>query len=151
MMSLKYSLTKEDYSNYYAYIMWDAPDKKKSHLKYYLRQLLVNGGIIVLLFYTGLFQSQQTYFYLYIGVLVLVMGVQIFSARNRVKKQAEKITEDINNSSFFNAVEIQVSETGLISKDSLKECKYSWAAFIRKQENEKVAKAKKDSPVFKLR
>ena len=116
MISVKYSLTKDDYISYYLYMMWDAPERKTSRLKYYSRQILVNGGIIAILAYTDVFRYNPTTLYIYAGILLLITAMQIFSARINVKKQAQKITDNEGNQSFFVETQFDISEAGISGK-----------------------------------
>jgi len=134
-MILKYAVTKEDYIEYYTYVSWDAPEQRKKKINYYVRQVIINGGLIALIFYTGVFSFHFWYMYLYLGVLLLTTIVQILSARNSVSKQAEKITQDENNTSIFSEKTIEIDEIGISLKDQFTESRFRWEAFIKKQEN----------------
>lgn len=133
-MILKYAVTKEDYAEYYTYVFWDAPGQKKKKINYYLRQVMVNGGLIVLVFYTGAFSFHNWYLYLYLGILLLATLVQVASARATVAKQAEKITSDPNNASIFTEKTMEVDEQGIVLKDAVCESRFRWQAFIKKEE-----------------
>lgn len=134
MISVKYSLTKDDYINYYLYMMWDSPERKKARLKYYGRQVLINGGIIAILIYTDVFRYSPATLYIYAGVLALITVLQLFNARMNVKKQAQKIADNEGNQSFFLETHLDINEAAITSKDENKESKTYWKAFIKKQE-----------------
>jgi YcxB-like protein len=134
-MIIKYAVTKEDYIEYYTYVSWDAPERKKKKINYYLRQVIINGGIIALVFYTGVFSFHFWYMYIYLGILLLTTAVQIFSARNNVAKQAEKVTLDENNASIFSEKIMEIDDGGILIKDAVMESRFRWQAFIKKQEN----------------
>lgn len=134
MISVKYSLTKDDYINYYTYVRWDAPEQRKAKLKYYGRQVLINGGLIGILLYTDLFRFNPIYLYAYGAIIVISAVAQIIYARSNVKKQAERFTEDEDNRSFFLETQLEISEAGFSSKDELQETTTRWPAFIKKQE-----------------
>ncbi len=134
-MILKYAVTKEDYVEYYTYVSWDAPEQKKKKINYYLRQVLINGGLIALIFYTGIFSFHFWYMYIYLGILLLTTAIQIFSARNNVSKQAEKVTDDVKNASIFSEKIMEIDDSGISLKDALTESRFRWEAFIKKQEN----------------
>ena len=134
-MILKYAVTKEDYIEYYTYVSWDAPEQKKKKINYYLRQVLINGGLIALIFYTGVFSFHFWYMYIYLGILLLTTAIQIFSARNNISKQAEKVTGDVNNASIFSEKIMEIDDSGILLKDALTESRFRWEAFIKKQEN----------------
>lgn len=134
MISVKYALTKDDYINYYLYMMWDAPERKKTRLRSYSRQVLLNGGLIAILFYTDVFRYSPTTLYIYTGVLVFMTLLQIFSARMNVKKQADKLASNKDNQAFFLEAQLDISEAGIVRKDENQESKTQWKAFIKKQE-----------------
>jgi hypothetical protein len=136
MLSLQYALTKDDYINFYTYNMWDAPGQKKAKLFYYAKQIVVNVGIIALVFLSGIFQIRPIYFYAYVIILLLSTAMQVYSARNGVMKKAEKITEDEDNEALFLETKMLIAESGISIKDELKEQHFQWQAFIRKEENE---------------
>jgi YcxB-like protein len=134
-MILKYAVTKEDYIEYYTYVSWDAPEQKRKKINYYLRQLLINGGVIAIIFYSRAFSFHFWYMYIYLGILLLTIIFQIFSARNSVSKQAEKVTLDENNASIFSEKIMEIDDSGISLKDAVTESRFRWQAFIKKQEN----------------
>ncbi len=134
MLSVKFSITPDDYKEYYLYMMWDSPDRKKARLKYYLRNALINGAIILILLYTQFFRSSSATLIIYVAILVGITILQILNGRLNARKQAEKITDDKENSSFFLETTYDISDAGIIRKDELEETKYQWNAFIRKEE-----------------
>ncbi len=136
MISLKYSITEEDYINYYTYVMWDAPEKKQSKLKYYLRQAGINIIVIMVLLYTDIFRHNQLYLYIYIGILIIITLLQVFSARANVGKQAEKIARAKNNRSLFYEMHADINDAGIYIKNDVMEAVYQWPAFVKKQEND---------------
>lgn len=134
MVSVKYTITPEDYTNYFMYVMWDAPERKKARLKYYLRQILLNGGIIALLIFTQIYRYQSNTLYIYAGIILFVMAVQLLSGRVNTKKQADKIIANEENQSFFLETLYDISDAGILRKDENEETKYQWKAFVRKEE-----------------
>jgi hypothetical protein len=134
MLSVKFAITPEDYMEYYLYNTWDAPDRKKARLKYYGKQALMNSGIIAILLYTQFFRSSYLTLFVYLGILTGITILQILGGRANAKKQAEKITTDEENKSFFTDTVYNISEAGIIRKDENLETNYHWHAFIRKEE-----------------
>lgn len=120
--------------NYYLFMMWDAPERKKARLKYYGRQILVNAGIIAILLYTQFFRSSSATLIIYAVILVVITILQLVSGRINAKKQAEKITHDEDNSSFFLETLYDISDAGIIRKDENTEARFRWTAFVRKEE-----------------
>jgi hypothetical protein len=135
MVSLKYSLTKEDYVNYYTYMWWDAPGKQRKRLLYYVRQLLPLLLFFIAFYYTGLLERSGRFILITFGLLLATTLLSFIGVRTNTMRQAEKITEDPENASFFLEVTAIVSETGISMKDELQETKFQWRAFTKKLES----------------
>ncbi len=135
MVSLKYAITKEDYVNYYTYVMWDAPENKRKRAWYYLRQIIPLALFIMAFYYTGIFERSSKFILLIMGFLLLTSILSLFGVRTNAIRQAEKVAGDPDNSSVFLDVNVIISEAGISVKDELKETKYQWASFIKKQES----------------
>lgn len=135
MLTLHYALTKEDYSNYYSFVAWDAPGKHKKRSLYYLRQI----GTIVLFtavfYFTGLFDRSSMFAFVVIGFILLTSIVSMTGARSAIVGQADKISDNPENSSIFLINNVTISETGILLQDEYTERKFRWPAFIKKQEN----------------
>jgi hypothetical protein len=136
MLSLKYALTKEDYVNYYCYVMWDAPEKKKAKLKYYFRQIAFNIGIITFIYFTGILSVGKIFLYAYFGIFLLSVASNLLFARTKIKKQAEKVTANEKNHSIFLDTSLQITDIGIALKDELSESSFVWKAFVKKAEHE---------------
>ena len=135
MVSLKYSLSKEDYVNYYTYLAWDAPGNKKKRLVYYGKQLL---PIIIFLFafyYTGLFNRPGNFILLIAGFLIATTLLSFIGVRTNTMRVAEKVAEHPENASIFLEASITVSEAGITTKNELMETKYQWKAILKKLES----------------
>ncbi len=135
MLSLQYALTREDYTNYYTYVMWDAPENRKKRTTYYLKQLIPIAFFLLAFYYTGLFDRNSLFILVIAGFLVLTSLLSLFGVRSNIKRQAEKIAENPANSSIFLPLALSASEAGLSIKDELSEGRFQWKAIIRKQEN----------------
>ncbi len=115
-------------------MMWDAPERKKARLKYYARQVLINAGIIAILLYTQFFRSSSYTLVIYAVILAAITVLQLVSGRISAKKQAEKITANKDNRSFFLETTYDISDAGITRKDENIEASFKWSAFIRKEE-----------------
>ena len=135
MVSLKYSITKEDYINYYTYVVWDAPENRKKRMWYYVKQLIPILLFIFAFYYTGIFQRNSTFILLILAFIFLTSALSLFGVRSNTIKQGEKITNDPGNSSIFLERSLLVSDAGIVSKDALVEINYHWNAFVKKQES----------------
>ena len=135
MISLNYSISKEDYVNYYTYVLWDAPENRKKRITYYIKQLVPILLFILAFYYTGILERNSKFTLLILGVILVTSVLSLVGVRSNAVKRAEKITEDPNNSSIFGEMSLTISETGISIKAAFMESRYQWKSFIRKQEN----------------
>ena len=135
MVSLKYTLLKEDYVNYYAYVLWDAPGNRKKRILHYAKQLVPIGLFLFAFYYTGILDRSSRFVLLIMAAILITALLSLFGLRSIMLKQGKKIADDPGNSSIFLETQLLANESGIILKDSLKELRYGWAAFIRKEEN----------------
>ncbi len=136
MISLRYALTKEDYTNYYTYVMWDAPGNKKKRVIYYAKQVLPLLLFLAAFYYTGLFNRPGNFILMIAAFFILTTILAFFGVRNNMMKQGEKVADDPDNSSVFLNLEVTVSDAGITVKDELKEVRYQWKAIIKKLESQ---------------
>ena len=136
MVTLQYALTKEDYVNYYTYVMWDAPENRRKRIIYYIKQIIPIILFIAAFYYTGIFERNSKFILLILGFIFLTSLLSLIGVRSNTSRQAEKVADDPNNSSIFLEVSMIVSETGIATKDALVETKFQWRSFIKKQESD---------------
>ena len=136
MLSLNFALTKNDFCNFYLHVMWDAPAKQKKRQWHFLKQIITTILFITVFFITGLFKRSNSFSFI---VLVLILLTTILSAiglRSGIKKEAEKISDHIDNASFFLPTVIIISNGGFHLKDEFTERIFHWPAFTKMEENE---------------
>ena len=133
MLCFEYTLTKNDYSNYYFFVTCDASGKKR--YKYFLRQLVSVLIFMSLFYYTGLFNRGILFNSIAITLILLTFILSITGTKSSINKQSELITSDPDNESLFTRTVLTVSENGIVLKDEMKEWKFQWKAFVKKQEN----------------
>ncbi len=136
MISLKYSLSKEDYVSFYTYVVWDAPENRKKRISYYIKQALPIVLFLAAFYYTGIFERNSKFILLILGFIFLTSILSLFGVRSNAVRAGEKVANDPNNSSFFSESLLTVSDNGIQVKDESKETNYQWSAFIRKQESQ---------------
>ncbi|MFT3911882.1 MAG: YcxB family protein [Ferruginibacter sp.] len=135
MLSLKYSITKEDYINYYTYILWDAPENKKKRIRYYARQIIPILLFLLAFYYTGLFDRNRNFILLIAGALLATSLLSLLGVRSNMMKQAQRVADNPENSSIFSDMTVTVSEAGIIAKSESVETKYQWTSIIKKLES----------------
>lgn len=135
MITLRYAITKEDYVNYYTYLMWDAPENRQKKIKYYARQVIPIIIFILAFYYTGIFERNSNFILLILGSIFLISLLSLINVRSNTVKRAEKIANDPGNSSVFLEHSLIASESGISTKNEMMESTFQWKSFIKKQEN----------------
>lgn len=135
MLSLNYSISKEDYINYYTFVLWDAPANRKKRFTYYAKQVIPLLLFIIAFYYTGIFDRGSKFTLLILGFIFLTSLLSFIGVRSNTVTQAQKVVNDPNNTSIFLETKLIVAETGITTKDALTETMYQWNAIIKKQES----------------
>lgn len=135
MLSLQYSISGEDYVKYCTYVLWDAPEKRKKRILYYIRQLIPVFLFILAFYYTGIFERNNRFILLIIGLISITSVLSLTSARSNVIRQAKNIANDPANLSIFREILLTVSEIGITTKNEWIETRFQWKSIIKKLES----------------
>ncbi len=134
MVSLKYTITKEDYISFYTHVMWDAGDRKRSRAKNILKQLGFVLLFLAVYYFAGGFRFLSK---ISAGIILLMFATSLLpliGGRAGTERQAEDFAEDPENASVFTDHILEVSEEGLEVKTGASDLKYSWKAITRRTE-----------------
>lgn len=135
MLSFDYALTKEDYCNYFIFVTWEAPGKQKKRTRYFLRQLFSILIFTLLFYYTGLFTRDKIFSIVAVVVILFTSVLSLTGIRSSLNKQAQKIADNTLNNALFSPTHLSASDAGILLKDEFTESKFTWRAFVKKQEN----------------
>lgn len=135
MITLQYAISKEDYINYYTFVMWDAPENRRKKINYYIRQIIPIILFIAAFYYTGIFERNSKFILLILVFIFITSLLSVFNVRSNTIRRAEKVANDPGNSSVFLDFSMIVSESGISTKNELMETRFQWKSFIKKQEN----------------
>lgn len=136
MISLTYAITREDYADYFTYVMWDSPEKASKRRRYYIKQLIPPLLFLVAFYFTGLFNRTDSFILIIAGFLLLTMALSLMGVRTNLKKQSGTIYNDQGNSSMFEEKTIHMSESGILIQEAYVESKLQWKSFIKKMETD---------------
>ena len=136
MITFRYALTPEDFANFTVYVQLEAPGKKKMLIKRFLRPIFLFVIFICVInistsFIGDNFSVAEMIPIIFFLVIVLI---PVLTLKARLKNAALKVARNPENAAIFNMADYTFSETGILYKDTSKEIKYQWNAFIKKQE-----------------
>jgi hypothetical protein len=135
-MILQYKLTKEDLYNFNFYVGWQAPERKKFRIKYYLKTILsALIGIFIGSFIIAEGEPSASFIFICIvlGLLIGFLAAHIGS-HALYKRKIEKFIVDPNNANLLAKTELVISDNGILNRDEYSEVSYNWNAIIRKAE-----------------
>ena len=134
MVSLHYTITKEDYISFYTHVFWEE-GKKKRRLNF-----LKQGGFLIIflivLYFAGGMGSFNSFSVAIYSLIFISTLLPLFSGRSSVVRSAEKITENPENSSLFTEHHFTATDASLHIKNIFAETTYSWNAIIKKTETD---------------
>jgi YcxB-like protein len=134
MLLFKYQLTEEEYFEFNYYTFWTAPFRKKYRWMYYLRILLLYAAVAVL--YISLNKNHNPFVDIAVfGTIALGYTWMVpFFVKRSVQKRTKQILAQPENKHIIGVCEVQLSETGIVDKDSASETRYLWDAIVRRAE-----------------
>ena len=136
MVSLHYKLTKEDYVNFYTYVMWDAGYLRKKRAKNILKQLAIVSVFIGVLYFSGVFRYLSSITLTIILLMFATSVIPLFTGRSSANKEAVQIADDPDNHAIFADTKLLSGDDGVHIKTSDAETKYTWKAIIKKTETD---------------
>lgn len=134
MVLLQFRLTEEEYYQYNYFTAWSDPGKRAYRLLYFLRVFLLYGVVAGLYILT----SKSHLIWIDISVFVVTGGAYLllvpFFIRWSVKRRVKDILSRKENLHVLDEAEIQLTDTGILDKDTVSESRYAWDAIVRKAE-----------------
>jgi hypothetical protein len=130
MITLNYSITEQEYKDFYYFMGWLSPDRKKYRVKYFVRTFATFLALVILLFYI-----RDTRFNVAgLIIILLVMGGLYLYSVFRVKSHYHNFGKKVFQESGSTPIEVTISETGIFAKGHDGETHYKWSAFAKKFE-----------------
>ena len=126
MVSLHFKLTKEDYVNFYTYVMWDAGYLRKKRAKNILKQLAIVSVFIGVLYFSGVFRYLSSITLTIILLMFATSVIPLFTGRSSANEEAVQIVD----------TKLLSGDDGVHVKTSDAETKYTWKAIIKKTETD---------------
>jgi hypothetical protein len=134
MITIHYTLSKDDYVNYYTYMYWDAKDRKRKRLRNMIKQAGFFCLFSSVLFFSGVYGRMNK---ISISVFLLFFAgafLPMLTGRSQMVKQAEAIADDPDNFSIFNETTLTANDTEISLKSIIVDSKLKWDAVIKKTE-----------------
>jgi hypothetical protein len=136
MITIQYTLSKDDYVSYFTYIYWDEKGRKRKRLKNLFKQLFFLLLFTLVMFYTGSFRSNLKFV---VPILLLIFGtstISFISGKSDLESQAKSIADNPENESLFLETFLNISDSELQIKNKLIASTYQWSAFVNKIETD---------------
>ena len=135
MITLNYTITEQEYKDFYYFMGWLAPNRKAFRIRYHVTALIAYLGVFALLF----FITQTLSFTISTLLIIVLMGVGFYFYNNfRVKRHYYNYGKTVYQQSQNQNSEMIIGETGITVKDDATDASYKWSAFVRKYERSDV-------------
>ena len=132
MVSLQYTITKEDYISFYTHVFWEE-GKKKRRLNFLKQGGFLIAFLLVLYFVGGIGSFNNFSIAIYALIFISTL-LPLLTGKSSIIKSAERITENSENSSIFTEYFLTATDAELNIKNSSIETNYLWKAIIKKTE-----------------
>ena len=135
MITLNYTITEQEYKDFYYFMGWLAPDRKAFRIRYHATALIAYLAVFALLF----FITQNFSFSISNVLIIVLMGIGFYFYNNyRVKRHYYNYGKKVYQQSQSENSEMVIGETGITVKDDAANASYKWSAFIKKYERSDV-------------
>lgn len=134
MVSLNYTLTKDDYIKFYTHVFWEE-GKKKRRVNFLKQGFFLITFLIVLYFAGGLGSFNNFSIAIY-SLIFLSTLLPLISGKSSIIRSAEKIADNPDNDSLFTDYNLTATDSELLIKTEFTETKYYWKAIIKKTETD---------------
>lgn len=131
MLRFRFRLTEEEFFRYNYFTAWAAPFRKRYRMMYFLRVMLLYGAVALLYIVSTRARAVwvDAIVFLTTGTLylLLVPGFVRISIRRRVRDLLSRP----ENRHILEDAEVQLSQEGILDKDTVSETRYRWDAIVR--------------------
>jgi hypothetical protein len=135
MITLNYTIEKQDYVNYYLHAFLEEPKIRK---KNFVKTLKQSGSLILYFLIISYSVGIRTInkYSIPLGLLLFVTTIlPLITRRASLVKQAESIAEKVENENIFTENIFTPTDADFQIKNKYCEVKYFWPAIIKKSEN----------------
>ena len=132
MISLNYTITEQEYKDFYYFIGWLSPERRSYRLKYYFTSYAWYFGLMILLFIL-------TDIPLDLKLLIVLLAITVlwyFYSNWKLKRHFYKYGQKAYDDSDKENSEMTISESGIIAKSKDSDAHYKWSAFTKKYETD---------------
>jgi hypothetical protein len=136
LISLQYTITKEDYAAYYNYAMWSSPDRKKKRIYAILRQLGSAAFFLGIYYYSFRNSYSTNTLLVAVAVFLVISILSIFSTKNTLDKQLDEFIQNPDNANIFSDTFLTATDTDLKLQSEYFETKALWKAIVNKAETD---------------
>lgn len=131
MITLNYTISEQEYKEFYHYLGWLAPDRRIYRVRYQATSL-----ITYLVFFAVLYFLIKP-FSLGIAtfVIVVIVAIALFYYNNfRLRRHFYRIGQKVYDDSDKENSEMIIGESGIIANSKDSNAHYKWSAFTKKHE-----------------
>ena len=133
MITLNYSITEQEYKDFYHYLGWLAPDRKIYRVRYQLTSLVTYLALFAVLY----FLTKPFSLGIPTIIVIAVVALGLYYYNNfRIKRHFYKIGQRVYDDSDKEDSEMIIGESGIIAKSKDSDAHYKWSAFIKKYETD---------------
>ena len=137
MLHLQFHLTEEEYYDYNYYTAWAAPERRKYRIGYYLKVILLYGGVAGLYVFAKKIHRQLFDILIFTGIALIYVLLIPLLVKRSVKRRAKQIIAQPENKHILSECEVILMDTGIVDKDKETESKYNWDAIVKTGETPK--------------
>jgi len=130
VITLNYTISEQEYKDFYYFLGWLSPERKSYRIKYYFTSYAWYFGLMSLIFiFTDIPLDPK--------LLIALLAITIlwyFYSNWKLKRHFYKYGQNVYNDSDKENSEMTIGESGITAKSKDADANYKWSAFTKKYE-----------------
>jgi hypothetical protein len=131
MITLNYTIYEQEYKDFFYFLGWIAPHKKKDRIRYQATSIISYLALFFLVFYF----IRPIPLTIPVLIIITLCGIGLYIYNNyRLKNHFYRQGTKIYNDSDKDYGEVTIGESGIFGKSKDSDVHYKWSAFTKKYE-----------------
>ena len=132
MITLNYTISEQEYKDFYYFVGWLSPDRKSYRIKYYFTSYAWYFGLLSLIFIFTEIPLDPKLLMALLSITVLWHLYSNWKLRRHFYKYGQKVYNDSDKEKS----EMTIGESGITAKSKDTDAQYKWSAFTKKYETD---------------
>jgi hypothetical protein len=134
MLAIQYTLSKQDYVNFYTYMYWDVKEKRRARLRNIVKHAIFFLLFCSVFFFSGLYGRLNSLLSLVFLAFFANIFIPLLTGKANLVSEAENVANNPDNFSIFSETNLSFLDTSIDMKNDIVQSTLKWQAILKKVE-----------------